>query len=122
MRVHWLWLSRISKITPLQKRKLLDWFGDPEEIYNADDRTLGKITFLSTDQKQLLADKDLSETYRLADYCERKGIGYITLSDSSYPPRLRAGLQGDAAADGPDRAGTPGERGYRRRPAGALPR
>ena len=90
MRVHWLWLSRISKITPLQKRKLLELFGDPEDIYNADDRALSRITFLSAQQLELLADKNLTEVYRLADYCERKGIGYITLHDSHYPPRLRA--------------------------------
>ena len=90
MRVHWLWLSRMTGITPLQKRKLLELYSDPEELYNADEHALSKIAFLSAEQKQLLADKDLRETYRLADYCERRGIGYITFRDSNYPPRLRA--------------------------------
>ena len=43
MRVHWLWLSRISKISPLQKRKLLELYGDAEDIYNADDQFLKLI-------------------------------------------------------------------------------
>jgi DNA processing protein len=37
-----------------------------------------------------LLNKDLTQTYRLSDYCDRTGIGYVTMQDSSYPPRLRA--------------------------------
>ena len=90
MRAHWLWLSQISGLTPLQKRKLLELFGDPENLYNADEYALKQVDVVPQDKLPLLLDKDLSETYRLAAYCERKAIGYITLQDSNYPPRLRA--------------------------------
>lgn len=90
MRIHWLWFSRIPKLSAVQKRKLLACFGDPEEIYNADERSLKRAEIVPQELLPWLMDKDLSETYRLADACERKGIGYITIADSNYPPRLRA--------------------------------
>lgn len=90
MRVHWLWLSAISGLTPLQKRKLLELFGDPEDLYNADEYALKQVTVVPHDKLALLLNKDMSEIHRLAAYCERKDIGYITLQDSNYPPRLRA--------------------------------
>jgi len=90
MRVHWLWLSRLTKVSPLQKQKLLQLFGDPEQLYNADVRQLRDLGFLSADALEQLGEKDLTQTLRLADHCQRCGIDYITIQDTSYPPRLRA--------------------------------
>ncbi len=90
MRLHWLWLSRLPKVSIQLKRQLIDLFGDPEAIYNADAQQLKQLSFLWADAMEQLLNKDLTETYRLAEFCERSSIGYITLQDSSYPPRLRA--------------------------------
>lgn len=90
MRVHWLWLSAITKVSPLQKRKLLQLYGDPEQLYNADARQLRELGFLSADGMDQLLNKDLTPIRRLSDFCDHSSIGYITLQDSSYPPRLRA--------------------------------
>lgn len=90
MRIHWLWLSRLPKLSAVLKRQLLSCFGNPEELYNADEQALKKVSFLKPEQSAQLLDKDLNDSYRLAEYCERKGIGFITLQDSSYPARLRA--------------------------------
>lgn len=90
MRVHWLWLSNMPKLSAQLKRQLVDLFADPEAVYNADARQLQQVRFLTADAVEQLLNKDLTRIYRLADYCERLGIGYITMQDSSYPPRLRA--------------------------------
>lgn len=90
MRIHWLWLSSMPKLSQQLKRKLLEYFGSPEEVYNADERMLKKCGILTADQMIGLLNKDMTAVSRLASYCERRGIGYITIQDSYYPPRLRA--------------------------------
>ena len=90
MRVHWLWLSRLTKVSPSQKRKLLQLFGDPEQLYNTDVRQLRDLGFLSADALEQLDNKDMTQTLQFAEYCERLNIDYITIQDTSYPPRLRA--------------------------------
>lgn len=90
MRVHWLWLSQHSKISTDHKLKLLQYFGDPENIFNADARSLKGISYMTPVMLEQLLDKDLGKAYELLSTCEKKSIGFITLTDSSYPARLRS--------------------------------
>lgn len=90
MRVHWLWLDMLKKLTVAQKLTLLSYFGDPESIYNADARTLRGIGYLTPEMQEQLLNKDMDKAYkRLAD-CEGEGIGFITYTDSNFPSRMRS--------------------------------
>lgn len=89
MRVHWLWLSLLPKLTVFQKLRLLEYFGDPESLYNADARTFKGIAHMTPEIFEQLMNKDLDKAHRLLFDCERGSIGFVTYTDSGYPARLR---------------------------------
>lgn len=88
MLLHWIWFAELDGISPLQKRRLLERFGDPEELYDAAAAALSKWELSEKVQKALL-DKDLQRANKILRDCHKKNIGILPLADAAYPGRLR---------------------------------
>lgn len=89
MLTYWLWLHLLEGVTPSQKRALLDYFHDPEELYRAKESTYRTVVQLPEEGYIALSNKDLTRARALAAECSQKRVGIVTIGDSGYPARLK---------------------------------
>lgn len=89
MLIHWIWLSRLSKITASQKCSLLQMFRDPEEIYIAHREALQQAEGITDQALDALEDKDLTESRQILSSCTEKNISILTYGDGAYPKALK---------------------------------
>lgn len=89
MLVHWIWLSRLSKLTCGEKKQLLQRFRDPEALYAADEHALDTVEGLPPKAVENLLQKDLSESRQIMRECAEKNIHILTYGDGAYPDRLK---------------------------------
>jgi DNA processing protein len=81
--VYWIWLAELKGIGLRNKRQLLEFFRDPEEIF------LAKSDTLPPEIANALEDKDLSAARAIEKTCARQNIGILTYADEAYPEMLR---------------------------------
>ena len=89
MLIYWLWLHLIEDITSAEKRTLLEYFHDPEELYRAKESTYRAVVAMAKEGYEALSNKDLSKARELAAMCSQRRIGIVTIGDSGYPARLK---------------------------------
>ena len=89
MLLYWLWLHLLEDLTSRQKRALLDYFRDPEELYRAKESSYRAAVELPEAGYAALSNKDLTKARALAAQCSQKRIGIVTYGDSGYPARLK---------------------------------
>ncbi len=87
----WIWLSRRlgvgSKLYPV----LLERFGTPYDIYNADeDEIVSTVPELGTRERRALCNKNLDEAYEIAGYCKRNQYSILCYNDARYPLSYRS--------------------------------
>ncbi len=83
-----IWFSLRVGIASTEFQTLLEHYGSPYDIFNADESELEAMP-ISPRLKQALADKSLQESSRIAEYCKSNGIGILFWQDDSYPVALR---------------------------------
>ncbi len=88
MLLYWIWFAELREISLLQKRKLLEQFGDPEEIYKSSDRAFERAG-IPEKYRRILCDKDLTAAKEILRDCTKKHIGLLPVTDCAYPPRLK---------------------------------
>lgn len=89
MLTYWLWLHLLEDLTPAQKRALLEYFHDPEQLYRAKESSYRTAVQLSEEGYAALNNKDVTKARALAAECSQKRIGIVTIGDSGYPSRLK---------------------------------
>lgn len=89
MLVYWIWLAHRPGVKDRTKSILLEHFSQPRALYDADSGELEKIEGIVEEEKAALLDKDLSEAEGILGKCAEKNIQIITLSENSYPARLK---------------------------------
>ncbi len=89
MLVHWIWLSRLPRVTVRQKLLLLQTFRDPEEIYDAHESALRQTEGMTPKALESLENKDLTDARQVLKACSEKSISILTFSDGAYPSRLK---------------------------------
>ena len=87
----WIWLSRRfgagSKWYPV----LLERFGTPYDIYNAEDEEIATLMpELGMKERRALSNKNLDEAYEIAGYCKRGGYSMLCYDDPRYPLSYRS--------------------------------
>ena len=75
MLVHWMWLHLLKNLTLRQKKALLQRCTDPEQLYQADEKTLQRIEGISAPMVEVLMQKDLRPAQKILDDCTEKHIG-----------------------------------------------
>ena len=71
------------------RRILLARFSDPEELYHAPSHTLSSLEGMTSEAVQALGNKDLSESRKILEQCEKGNIGILAIGDTNYPSRLK---------------------------------
>ena len=89
MLLYWLWFHLLTGLTVSQKRALLEYFHDPEQLYRATESAYRTAVQLPEEGYTALSDKELKNARGLAAECSQKRIGIVTIGDSGYPARLR---------------------------------
>ena len=88
MLLYWIWFAELKEISLLQKRRLLEYFHDPEELYNTSDAALEQLG-LPEKLRRALQEKSLQLAEQILHNCIGKNIGVLPVTDSAYPSRLR---------------------------------
>jgi len=87
---YWIWLSLIKGLGAIKKKKLLEIYKTPENIYKLDKGELLKIEGIG----EKLADKILDEKVRASvskhiEYMQKNKIDIININVESYPQQLK---------------------------------
>ncbi len=82
----WMWLKNIFPYTDAEIYKLLECFGDIEEIYYAD--VFDEFNF-KPNIKRKLSDKSLIKVYQTLNWCSALKVSIISIEDDEYPEPLR---------------------------------
>ncbi|MBQ8360075.1 MAG: DNA-processing protein DprA [Oscillospiraceae bacterium] len=72
----------------LHKHRLLERFGDPEELFRMSDEAL-RNQGVSEKERNALQDKNLWKAEQILQRCKGRDVGVLPVSDSAYPKRLR---------------------------------
>ena len=88
MTEHWIWLTELPGLGPVNAKRLLRRFGSPEAIYAADASTLRREG-LGDRLCEILSRKDLSRAEEIRTRCREGGIRVLHLGEADYPARLR---------------------------------
>lgn len=88
--VYWIWLSLHTGAGSELGSYLLRHFPTPRAVYEATESELRALDGIDDSIVSVLADRDLSLSERILDYCERVNVGIMTLDSALYPDRLRA--------------------------------
>ena len=88
---YWLWLTLKKELSNRTLTTLLDVFGAPENIFNADRDALVLVPGLTEKEKKAVLVKDLQKAYRVIGVCKKKNIKILTFDNPRYP-RLLASI------------------------------
>jgi len=87
---YWIWLSRIEGLGSVRKKKLLDIYKSPEEIWKLEFNDIINIEgFGEKIAKAILNDKNRKNLDKYAQYMEKYNIHMFTINDKNYPERLK---------------------------------
>ena len=83
MPVYWIWFANLKGLSLGQKQQLLQSFGEPEELWQADPRRFPR------EVAEALEDKDLTAAEKIVAQCSRECIRILTYRDEDFPEKLR---------------------------------
>lgn len=89
MLIHWIWLATRPSIHDRLKVELLRQFGDPENIFYADNQSFLRVEGLSPEGLESLKDKNLRPAEEILEACEARDLRLLTYADAAYPRRLK---------------------------------
>ena len=88
MLLHWIWFAELKDISLLHKHRLLERFGDPEELFRMSEEALLQAG-LPEKERNALLDRDLWKAEQIVARCAKRDIRILPVADSAYPKRLR---------------------------------
>ncbi|MBO5141592.1 MAG: DNA-processing protein DprA [Clostridia bacterium] len=88
--IYWIWFATLETLNPIQKKKLLDVYNNPEKIYYEKEEKLKKLNFL-TDRniEEMRQKKDINLLKRYQNYIKNNNIYMLNIVDNEYPEKLR---------------------------------
>lgn len=87
--IYWVWLTTRPNFNASFGLALLDVFGSPRSVWEADRAALSEVTSMTAGRMESLMQKDLSYARRILEDCEKQDIRIVTLRDAEYPDPLR---------------------------------
>lgn len=87
---YWVWLSSVPYVGARRGNQLIEVFGDPENVWNASEHDLVKLSFLNRQSIEQLLNKQVKdEAERHLDNLFKHGIRVITIKDPEFPYYLK---------------------------------
>ena len=83
------WLGGILGISAAKKIALEEALGSAGEVYRMEQRVLKKINFLTEKEYDILIEARKENPLQLEEEQEKKGMGFVTFQDKTYPRTLR---------------------------------
>ncbi len=90
--LYWVWLAERLGAGNKRVREVIDRFGSAFDIYRTDPDVFSVLDKGRSKMGTSLGDKNLSDSVRICEACERLGVEIISIADERYPKRL-AGIQ-----------------------------
>lgn len=90
MEDYWMWLMYRRKILPDQRKKCMEYFGDPKNMFIASSEEIDKLTFLSAPaREEILRSRTEQTLLKEKQELSEKGIHFISIDHPEYPQNLR---------------------------------
>ena len=89
MLIHWIWLATRPHMNDRDKLAVLMHFGDPEDVFFAEDEAYRAVEGMTQIIASALQDKDLHEAGQILRTCMDKEIHICTFHDGAYPGKLK---------------------------------
>ena len=87
---YWIWFSLLDSLKPLQKKKLLDVFGNPKNIFKAQKSELENLKFIKESNiNEIFQKRNILLIKRYEEYITKNNIRIITIMDKEYPDKLK---------------------------------
>ncbi|MBR2786003.1 MAG: DNA-processing protein DprA [Clostridia bacterium] len=87
---YWIWLSRIQKLTTVQKAVLLKKFNTPQAIWELNYNNLIQVPELDEKSVNEILNNEYRENLeKYEEYISKNNIKLITLFDEEYPKSLK---------------------------------
>jgi DNA processing protein len=87
---YWVWLSSLSTIALRKRLLLLDYFGDPAILWEADEAELRSLSFCTHKMIECILDKNKkNEVDKLMEKIYQYDADIIALKDKAYPQALK---------------------------------
>lgn len=91
---YWLWLRLVEGIGSVTERKLLEYFGNPKNIYEADQEQLRLVEGIGPKlAANIRSIRSLDQALRLQENIFKQGINILTIHDANYPQQLLKSLK-----------------------------
>ena len=91
---YWLWLLLVEGIGSITERKLLNYFGNPKTIYEADQEQLQLVEGIGPKLAATIrSNRSLDQALRLQETIFKQEINILTIQDANYPKQLRQYLK-----------------------------
>ena len=88
--VYWIWLSLACTPDSATFPKLIEKFGDAEDIYNADTKSIMSCIGAKASDRANLEDKNLDRAKGIFEFCEKHNVGILAYPSEKYPASLRS--------------------------------
>ncbi len=86
---YWLWLQLVEGIGSITERKLLEYFGNPKTIYEADQEQLQLVEGIGPKLATTIRSfRSLDQALRLQESIFKQEINILTIQDANYPEQL----------------------------------
>ena len=85
---YWIWLQCCFGVDNKKLRTVTEFFGDAENIYNANEKDYNMMGMFSKTEMAKLCDKRLDYPEKTIDLCAKHGYRIIPYTSESYPKRL----------------------------------
>lgn len=84
-----LWLTEVAGIAPQRGVQLLEHFGSPKAVWQADSKQIGRCVKLEEKELERLKNRSLAKPNLILARCKLQNIRILPIYDEDYPDRLR---------------------------------
>lgn len=88
MDIFWLWLSQIKGVGPITLRRLIQTFGTPRAVYEAERKELEDSGLRSGIITDILENRTLEKSKREEEKMRTLGAKLLTFTDPLYPQKI----------------------------------
>lgn len=88
MDIYWLWLSQIYGVGQITLRKLIQIFGTPLAVYEAERRELEASGLRNKIIEEILEKRSLDEVKREEEKMRNQGVKLLPFTDPLYPQKI----------------------------------
>lgn len=86
---YWIWLQSALGYDNKRAKIIIEKFENAQKIYNSSYTSLKESGLFSSNELSKLNNKDLEETNKILDYCNKNNIQILPITDNKYPNLLK---------------------------------